>query len=753
VRGHTDLASEPELLEREALRREVERLRVLAARERGLLDAIVNHSPHGIMVCDGTGRIVLINRAAERIWAGSATIAALEDWSSYRAFHPDGRPYLAEDWSMARSLREGIVVEAEEIHYRRFDGTDGVLLSSCAPIYDAAGAVTGALSVFADITRFKRLERALAAANQRAAALQRVTARLASTLTSEEVAEVLVHEVHELLGASATVVYTAPAELDDPEAPLRLAASRGVDAQVVETLRILPRQARTPLTDAIRTRRPVWLGTRAELLAAYPHVAAARTPADQLQAAMAVPIAVSPTPLGGFASAYPSERRLAADEREFLETLAGQCGQALERARLFEAERRARAAAETARRETALLYGLAEAVNRAPSVEAVYELALDAVCRGLRVERAAVLVYDATRVMRFVAWRGLSDAYRAAVEGHSPWSPDDPDPTPLLVPDAEADAALAPYQPLFRAERVRGLGFIPLVYERRLMGKFMVYAEHPRHFDAGEVRLAQAIARHVAEALARRHAQGEILRLLDEATTQRAAAEQAVRARETLLAVVSHDLRNPLATITAAAGALGLDDVRDSHERVDHHAGTILHTASRMARLIGDLVDVSAIDAGRLSLTTRPTPVRALLEQVEELHAPLAQDKAQILRVVPPIDDGLAVLADADRVVQVFSNVIGNAMKFAPAGGVIGVRAGFAPDGVLFAVSDTGPGIDPAEIGRVFDRFWQGGRRDRGGLGLGLSIARGIVEAHGRRIWITSEPGAGCTVQFVLPRA
>ena len=125
----------PEVRELESLRREVERLRVLAAHDRGLLDAVLNHSPHGIIICDPNGRLVLQNRAAERIWAGSASAENVEGWGQYRAFHPDGRPYHPDDWAMARCLARREVVAAEEVDFLRFDGTRGTLLGSCAPIF------------------------------------------------------------------------------------------------------------------------------------------------------------------------------------------------------------------------------------------------------------------------------------------------------------------------------------------------------------------------------------------------------------------------------------------------------------------------------------------------------------------------------------------------------------------------------------------------------------------------------------------
>jgi PAS domain S-box-containing protein len=152
---------DPEL---EALRRENERLRLIGARDRRLLDIVLEQSPHGVIMSDPQGRLILQNEAAEQIWAGSATAENVKEWSQYQAFHPDGRPFEGHDWAMARCLESREVVGPEEFHIRRFDGSDGWLLGSAAPLVED-DLLLGAVAVFADITDIKRGE----AANQRRA--------------------------------------------------------------------------------------------------------------------------------------------------------------------------------------------------------------------------------------------------------------------------------------------------------------------------------------------------------------------------------------------------------------------------------------------------------------------------------------------------------------------------------------------------------------------------------------------------------
>ncbi len=151
-------ASGPADSDLDQLRREIERLQALESQERGFLDAVLAQSPHGVIICDANGKLVLQNRASERIWAGSAQVDAIEDWVAYRAFHPDGRPYLAGDWVLVRCLLVREPLAAEEVHVQRFDGTHGVLLAGAAPVFDALGELMGAALVFVDITELKRLE-------------------------------------------------------------------------------------------------------------------------------------------------------------------------------------------------------------------------------------------------------------------------------------------------------------------------------------------------------------------------------------------------------------------------------------------------------------------------------------------------------------------------------------------------------------------------------------------------------------------
>ena len=226
-------------------------------------------------------------------------------------------------------------------------------------------------------------------------------------------------------------------------------------------------------------------------------------------------------------------------------------------------------------------------------------------------------------------------------------------------------------------------------------------------------------------------------------------AERAVRAREDVVAIVSHDLRNPVSTIAMAAAVLELDI---SEQAKAEQIGVIKRAAAGMNRLIVDLLDVSAIEGGRFAVEPEPMPVAPLLKEICRMLSPQAGQKQQRLECGAH-SELPAVLGDRDRITQVLSNLIGNAIKFVPTGGRITVDAQPLEKEVTVTVRDTGPGIPHDDLDRIFDRFWHTRARRGGGAGLGLAIAKGIVEAHGGRIWVESQLGEGTRFNFTLPVA
>lgn len=261
---------------------------------------------------------------------------------------------------------------------------------------------------------------------------------------------------------------------------------------------------------------------------------------------------------------------------------------------------------------------------------------------------------------------------------------------------------------------------------------------------AASIRYALEITRAAA---ARRSAEQERELLLAREQQARTAAEQATRAREEVLAILAHDLRDPMQTIHAAATVLA-HQVPEQNRR---HVAIIDRAIQTMQRLVTDLLDVARMDAGTFSLHKERIEVDALVRDVLEMYEP--QALARGIMLGSDIDRGIAPIeADRDRLRQVLSNLLGNALKFTPAKGSIAVRAADCEGGVEVAVRDSGPGIPGQDLERIFNRFWQLNSASRTGAGLGLAICKAVVEAHGGRVWADSELGRGSTFHVFIPR-
>lgn len=302
--------------------------------------------------------------------------------------------------------------------------------------------------------------------------------------------------------------------------------------------------------------------------------------------------------------------------------------------------------------------------------------------------------------------------------------------------DASEDPAAIPY---WRGLGAHSLLIVPLTAGETTFGAItLVAVDQARRFSPDRRALAEKYASTAATALENARLYG--------------VAQRATRARDEVLGIVSHDLRNPISAISMCARALEQTPIEDGAKRTGLLV-TIRESTTWMNRLIQDLLDVANIERGTLSLEVREHDPAQLLLQARHMFEMEASSHGIALEVSVATNLPL-VAADGARVVQVLGNLLRNAIKFTPNGGRIVLAAEHRDRSVVLGVSDTGQGIPLANQARVFDRYWQASAGARiGGSGLGLSIAKGIVEAHGGSIWLTSAPGRGSTFSFALPVA
>jgi len=364
--------------------------------------------------------------------------------------------------------------------------------------------------------------------------------------------------------------------------------------------------------------------------------------------------------------------------------------------------------------------------------------AIDLIDDAGQVSRLAMAFADPSSAVRLDPFRTTSPrADEATVLGRAIRTRE-----PLLFPECSA-ALLAStaegfeHDLLIRVSGAQSMMIVPLVVRDRALGVLtLIVAESGRHYSGRSLSIARELATNAAVAI-------DNARLYER-------AQGAIRAREDVLSFVSHDLRNPLMGILLTTETL-LNAVHGQERRKGwKQLERIRRGVQQMRHMIDDLLDVASLDSGRLTVKLGDHDVRKLFEEMALTQAPLAAEKRIALRFdAPPV--GLIMRCDRDRVIQVLSNLIGNSIKFTPHGGSVVVAASATATQGLVTVSDSGPGIPATVRPHIFERFWQAEETARKGRGLGLYIAKGLVEAQGGAIWVDSKTDQGTTFSFTLP--
>jgi PAS domain S-box-containing protein len=627
------------------------------------------------------------------------------------------------------------VVESKRSQKYEHDFRGRVFEQRLTPIFGDGDEIELVVGSARDITEQRIAE-------QRATQLQQLTARLASTLSRDDITNVVIDQLHQYLGADASVAYYL-----DETGHMTLSASRGLATEIATKRAILALDTPVPLARALSTQTLVYYETRENLLAAYPHLAGSAMQA--VDAVIAVPLAFEGRLLGGFAFSFTKPTTFDEATRNFLSTFALQCAQALERTRLYDGERRARTRLE-------MLAGTSTALSRA---QLELSQVLDTVCRevatrlpdvctinlvgadGKTLEVAAVHHLDPEAEKHIRRTLELSPAFvgDATSIGQVAATRE-----PKLIPVVPFEQLLASARPEYRAhfERfpIASLVVVPLHARDQTLGTLTCSrSQKLPPFTPDDQQLLQEIADRAAFAIAN-------ARLFD-------AERSARQLRDDFLSIAGHELRTPLSAMQLQVDSLRAHAERGTFEerpellleRLDKSARAV----ARLSALIRQVLDVSQLVRGQLAYDREDVDLRELVTEVVERAGEHAHRAGSTITFA----EGVNVIGqwDRGRLDQVITNLLDNAIKYG-GGKPIDISVTKTGGVASLVIRDQGIGIATAAQGRVFGRFERAvSDRNYGGLGLGLWIAREIVEGLGGKISFRSEEGFGTTFLVELP--
>lgn len=642
--------------------------------------------PVGLWTADAQGRITSANPAAQRIWHGVRYVG-LEHYGEYKGWWADtGKPLEPHEWALARAVRQGETSTGELIRIQCFDGSYKIILNSATPLRSEDGQLVGAISVHEDVTSLKEAE-----------------TRFSGIVSTASDAILCVNEAHQITlfnqGAEAIFGYSQEEILGAP-----------LDILLPEVFRVSHQSFMRSFAER---------GGQGRTMGERLPIRGLRKGEEEFPCEAAI----SHFQSGGWSVLTVvlrdiTERKQREDEQRFLAEAGGLLGSSLEYAETLE--------------QVARL-----AVKSLADYCIVDIIGADGTPRCLTVAAATLANQGLAQALRLQQGPSQSFLSREALTAGKA----------TVYPDVTEERLRSICQDknqlqVLRLLTPKYLMSVPLIARERTLGAItLLSTQARRRYGPNELRLAEELAWRAALAV-------------DNAMLFQQ-ARQATRMRDEVLGIVAHDLRNPLNAIIMMGHEL-LEQLQGpvggpvGGPEESTPAELILRAADRMNRLIQDLLEVSRIESGMLTVKLSPLAPETLVHDILEQVKPLAA--AHRLHVSPP-ESLPEIRGDHDRLQQVLMNLLSNALKFTPAGGEISLGAEAQAGSVRFWVRDTGPGISPEHLGHVFDRYWQGDKRDRRGAGLGLAICKGLVEAHGGRIWAESQLGRGSVFSFTVPIA
>jgi GAF domain-containing protein len=632
---------------------------------------------------------------------------------------------------------------------RRFDPEDLRLAE------DLARRVSSAVSRARLYREASEARRAAEEAARRSSQLLGITAELSTAVTREDVARVIVDRGVAGLRAAAGSLALISAD----QSTLEVVASRGYAADLLERYGRLPLDSPMPLAVAARSGETVWLNGLEAAVERFPDLSEAleRARRDGRRALAAIPLRSGDRPIGAIGLSFDEPRDQTEAETEFLAALAHQCSQALERARLYEAERDARELAETIQaslrareRQQAGVAALGERATGGPSLGALFRDAADTIVRTLDVEFVEILeLLPGGQKLRLAAGAGWRKGFigRAVLPtgadsqaGYTLLTHG-----PVVVDDLASEARFRAPR-LLRAHGVVSGLTVPI--GRPAAGSWGVLGamtSRRASFTPDDVNFVLAVANMLAAAIDRDHAAAERDRLLQ-------VEREAQLRREAFIGVMSHELRTPITTIYAGAKYLSRKGRGAARRQQRDEVLADLQTESeRLYRLVEDLLVITRVERG----VVEPAGEPLLLQRILPRLAAAAQVSSPGLRVEIDAPESLpTVRGEETYVEQVIRNLFSNARKYSPPGATVRLVAEPTDREVIVRVLDQGPGFPPGEGARLFELFYRspGTAEKAAGAGIGLFVCKQLVEAMGGRVWAAPRPVRGAEFGFTLPR-
>ncbi|MBI2863902.1 MAG: PAS domain-containing sensor histidine kinase [Chloroflexi bacterium] len=673
---------------------------------RARMDAVLRQIPAGVIVAEApSGRLILGNEQVGRIWRHPFIQAAkVAEYHKYKGFHPDGRPYQPEEWPLARSILKDEEVTEEEIDFVRGDGTCGTMLVSSAPVREREGRTVAGVVIFQDITERKEAQR------ERERLIREETARAEAEARLRQL-EAIIEAVPDgvmILDGQGNVIAVNKAML----AQAGLASSEEALRPIAEYQQFLQicypdgRPFRFEDWPVVRGLR----GERAELVEGTVHRI------DGTVGLLQVGVAPVLDDRGEVVNVVMVSRDVAEmrhweRQREVLSAV----GQALSRELDLEM----------------VLQTVVEQTLQVLGADSVDILLADYDRRELVLAAYHNLSPETVELIRRVPFEASALAARAFATGKV-----------QLIEDAvqlPSDLALARFP--VDLEGVQSLLAMPLRAAGRPIGAMLFANRTIRRYSPDELEMISRVADMFGMAI-------ENARLYQESQRRTEDLEEERRRREQFTSVVAHELRGPITVLGGYAQALrrweGLEPARR-----DQALAAMGGQVRKLNRLIADLLDFCRIEAGRFTIAPAPMELAATARQVvEDQQATTGRHR---LNLETP-DGRIEGNWDQDRIAQALTNLVGNAIKYSPEGAEVRVVVCLANGEARVSVSDQGVGIAQENIPLLFEPYSRFHREKRvGGTGLGLFITKGIVEAHGGRVWVESELGKGSTFYFTLP--